>query len=198
MRSRNWRAYALNVSTYRLWPSAYSVSNTRLDLPEPLGPVTTVISPVRRSRSRFFRLCWRAPRMRISPRDELVDGSSLEVASSTSMTASDRFAAELIQEGLSNRERSILGMPPTCLCRRPNTHLARRPPCRARPFFTLRPHRHPRALVSYIQLRMPRVSRCAVVFYAWFNRYGVGSRRSTQARDGALYRGLMRCGHGAC
>src|SRR5690606_27868740 len=49
------------------WPSAYKVSNTRLDLPEPLGPVTTVSSPVRISRSRSLRLCCRAPRMRICP-----------------------------------------------------------------------------------------------------------------------------------
>jgi hypothetical protein len=28
-----------------------------------------VISPVRMSRSRFFRLCWRAPRMRMKPDD---------------------------------------------------------------------------------------------------------------------------------
>jgi hypothetical protein len=48
------RAERLDVAAL---PSAYSVSNTRLDLPDPLGPVTTVISPVRMSRSRFFRLC---------------------------------------------------------------------------------------------------------------------------------------------
>jgi hypothetical protein len=42
-------------------------------LPEPLGPVTTVISPVRMSRSRFFRLCWRAPRMRIRAHPALSD-----------------------------------------------------------------------------------------------------------------------------
>ena len=29
--------------------------------------VTTVSSPVRMSRSRFFKLCWRAPRMRMIP-----------------------------------------------------------------------------------------------------------------------------------
>ena len=38
---RNCRAYADSVSTYRRCPSAYSVSNAKLDFPEPLGPVNT-------------------------------------------------------------------------------------------------------------------------------------------------------------
>src|SRR6266436_1993836 len=39
------------------------VSNARLDLPLPLGPVTTVSFPSGRSRSIPLRLFWRAPRI---------------------------------------------------------------------------------------------------------------------------------------
>lgn len=39
---KNWRAYEDNDSTYLRWPSAYSVSNARDDLPEPESPVITI------------------------------------------------------------------------------------------------------------------------------------------------------------
>ena len=48
------------------------MSNTKLDLPEPLGPVTTVISLVRMSRFKFLSVCCRAPLIRISPSPESV------------------------------------------------------------------------------------------------------------------------------
>src|SRR5580658_5391473 len=51
---------------YRRWPSAYSVSNARLDLPEPETPVTTVMALWGIVTSIFFRLWTRAPRTRIS------------------------------------------------------------------------------------------------------------------------------------
>jgi len=38
------------------------LSNASDDLPEPIGPVTTVSAPNDSSTSRFFRLFWRAPR----------------------------------------------------------------------------------------------------------------------------------------
>src|SRR6186997_1767273 len=44
------------------------VSNARLDLPLPLGPVMTVIWPSGRSRSIPLRLFWRAPRISTQPR----------------------------------------------------------------------------------------------------------------------------------
>src|SRR5437762_11749101 len=43
------------------------VSNARLDLPLPLGPVTTVSFPSGRSRSIPLRLFWRAPRISTHP-----------------------------------------------------------------------------------------------------------------------------------
>src|ERR1700730_18685181 len=43
------------------------VSKARLDLPLPLGPVTTVNFPSGRSRSIPFRLFWRAPRIATQP-----------------------------------------------------------------------------------------------------------------------------------
>src|SRR6266581_7860520 len=43
------------------------VSNARLDLPLPLGPVTTVNLPSGRSRSMPLRLFWRAPRISMQP-----------------------------------------------------------------------------------------------------------------------------------
>src|ERR1044072_4098636 len=43
------------------------VSNARLDLPLPLGPVMTVSWPSGRSRSIPLRLFWRAPRISIQP-----------------------------------------------------------------------------------------------------------------------------------
>src|SRR5439155_14043263 len=48
-------------------PSAYSVSNARLDLPEPLTPVTTVSAPRGMSTRTSRRLCVRAPSMWIAP-----------------------------------------------------------------------------------------------------------------------------------
>jgi hypothetical protein len=41
------------------------VSNARLDLPEPLSPVTTTNSSRGMSMLTFFRVCSRAPRTRI-------------------------------------------------------------------------------------------------------------------------------------
>src|SRR5436190_22207886 len=46
------------------------VSNARLDLPLPLGPVTTVSFPSGRSRSITLRLFWRAPRISIQPHSD--------------------------------------------------------------------------------------------------------------------------------
>src|ERR1700723_2135783 len=66
MRSRNCRAYADSDSMYRLWPSAYSVSNARLDFPDPETPVTTVIALCGMVTSMVLRLWTRAPRTRIS------------------------------------------------------------------------------------------------------------------------------------
>ena len=64
--SRNWRAYAESDSTYRRWPSAYSVSNASELLPEPETPVRQ-ISLLRGSvTSTLRRLCSRAPRITIS------------------------------------------------------------------------------------------------------------------------------------
>ncbi|KAG1242876.1 hypothetical protein G6F65_022772 [Rhizopus arrhizus] len=63
---RNWRAYAERLSTYRRWPSAYSVSNASEDLPEPDKPVTTTSLWRGRSSETFLRLWVRAPRMRIA------------------------------------------------------------------------------------------------------------------------------------
>src|SRR4051812_7152796 len=60
---RNWRAYAESDSTYRRWPSAYTVSKAREDFPDPDRPVNTTSASRGRSRSTFFRLCSRAPRI---------------------------------------------------------------------------------------------------------------------------------------
>src|SRR5215471_6340545 len=43
------------------------VSKARLDLPLPLGPVTTVSFPNGRTRSKPLRLFWRAPRISTQP-----------------------------------------------------------------------------------------------------------------------------------
>src|SRR6185369_11170933 len=61
IRSRNWRAYGENVSTYRRWPSAYTVSKASDDFPDPDTPVTTVRVLWGISKSIFFRLWTRAP-----------------------------------------------------------------------------------------------------------------------------------------
>ena len=57
---RNWRAYELKLSTYRLCPSANRVSKAKELLPEPLTPVITTS----RLRGIFmltsFRLCTEA------------------------------------------------------------------------------------------------------------------------------------------
>ena len=42
---KNWRAYELRLSTYLLCPSAYNVSNAKLDLPEPETPEITTNLP---------------------------------------------------------------------------------------------------------------------------------------------------------
>src|SRR5579863_1699895 len=60
--SRNCRAYADSVSTYRRWPSAYIVSKANELFPDPDNPVTTV-KVLRGMRTWMScRLCWRAPR----------------------------------------------------------------------------------------------------------------------------------------
>src|SRR5207245_6465163 len=41
---------------------ALPISKARLDFPDPLNPVTTLKVFRGISRSKFFRLCWRAPR----------------------------------------------------------------------------------------------------------------------------------------
>src|SRR6266516_5618578 len=46
------------------------VSNARLDLPLPLGPVTTVNFPSGRSTSTPLRLFWRAPRISMQPHSD--------------------------------------------------------------------------------------------------------------------------------
>src|SRR5882757_9207338 len=46
---------------YRRWPSASSVSNARLDFPEPLGPVKTTSFRLGTAISSILRLCSRAP-----------------------------------------------------------------------------------------------------------------------------------------
>jgi hypothetical protein len=53
---------ALDVATLALGVDGVEA---RLDLPEPDRPVSTTSLPRGRSRSRDFRLCWRAPRIRI-------------------------------------------------------------------------------------------------------------------------------------
>src|SRR5690625_1560916 len=65
IRSKNWRAEGLNVSTYRRCPSAYRVSKANELLPEPETPVMTVISLALKSTERFLRLFCFAPMMRI-------------------------------------------------------------------------------------------------------------------------------------
>ena len=62
---RNWRAYADSDSTYRRWPSAYSVSNARLDFPEPDSPVMTTSLSRGIATVTSLRLCSRAPRITI-------------------------------------------------------------------------------------------------------------------------------------
>src|SRR5579875_1617914 len=63
MRSRNCRAYADRLSTYRRWPSAYTVSNASELLPEPDTPLTTVKALCGISTSIPLRLWVRAPRI---------------------------------------------------------------------------------------------------------------------------------------
>ena len=58
---KNWRAYAENVSIYRLCPSAKIVSNAKEDLPLPLKPVNTTNLFLGIFRSTFFKLCSLAP-----------------------------------------------------------------------------------------------------------------------------------------
>src|SRR3954468_4953341 len=62
---RHWRAYADSDSTYRRWPSAYSVSNASDDLPEPDGPVITTRRCFGSSSRSTWRLCSWAPSMMI-------------------------------------------------------------------------------------------------------------------------------------
>src|SRR5580704_16675962 len=73
---------------YRRWPSAYSVSNARLDLPEPETPVTTVIALCGIVKSRFFRLWTRAPRTRISS----ISPGIVAVVAATAASGSRRSA----------------------------------------------------------------------------------------------------------
>src|SRR5512137_1127247 len=66
MMPRNCRAYEERDSTYRRCPSAYSVSNASVDLPEPETPVMTTNLSRGIVTLIFLRLCWRAPLMMIS------------------------------------------------------------------------------------------------------------------------------------
>ena len=59
--STNCRAYALIASRNRRCPSAKTISNASVLLPEPLTPVTTTNFPRGMAMLRFFRLCSRAP-----------------------------------------------------------------------------------------------------------------------------------------
>ena len=60
--ARTGTYYVDMLSKKRRWPSWNKVSNARLDLPEPDGPVTTVKRSSGISQSMPFRLCVRAPR----------------------------------------------------------------------------------------------------------------------------------------
>ena len=53
------------LSKKRRWPSAKRMSKARVDLPEPLRPVTTTMPSRGMSTEIFLRLCSRAPRTRI-------------------------------------------------------------------------------------------------------------------------------------
>ena len=57
----NCLAYEERLSIYRLWPSAYNVSNASEDLPEPDKPVITVNLFLGISTLMFFKLCNLAP-----------------------------------------------------------------------------------------------------------------------------------------
>ena len=52
---RNCLAYADKDSTYLLWPSAYRVSNAKLDFPDPDNPVMTTSLSLGMSISIFLR-----------------------------------------------------------------------------------------------------------------------------------------------
>src|SRR5690606_40559020 len=65
IRAMNWRAYALRLSAYRRWPSANRVSIVRDDFPDPETPVTTTSLLRGMPTLTFFRLCTRAPLIRI-------------------------------------------------------------------------------------------------------------------------------------
>ena len=58
---RNCLAYADKDSTYLLCPSAYRVSNAKLDFPDPDNPVMTTSLSLGISISIFLRLCCLAP-----------------------------------------------------------------------------------------------------------------------------------------
>src|SRR5437763_877148 len=60
--SRNWRAYVDRLSMYFRCPSAKTVSNASVDLPDPDRPVTTTSWSRGMSTEMFLRLCSRAPR----------------------------------------------------------------------------------------------------------------------------------------
>ena len=66
MRSRNWRAWGAEGLDVAALPLGIQRVEDRLDLPEPLGP-SPPSSRRCGCRVRFFRLCWRAPRMRMLP-----------------------------------------------------------------------------------------------------------------------------------
>ncbi len=61
----NWRAYELKLSAYLLCPSANKVSIVSDDLPEPETPVTTINLFLGISTVTFYRLCIRAPLIRM-------------------------------------------------------------------------------------------------------------------------------------
>src|SRR5258708_11038925 len=58
---KNCLAYDDKLSTYLRCPSAYTVSNAREDFPLPESPVKTTSLFLGISKSRFLRLCSRAP-----------------------------------------------------------------------------------------------------------------------------------------
>src|SRR5207248_7912138 len=76
------------------------VSKAREDLPLPLGPVTTVSSPSRRSRSMPLRLFWRAPRIATQPcsADAVTHGVSTVFAPLFESTGDNRRARSGAQD----------------------------------------------------------------------------------------------------
>ena len=68
IRFKNCRAYELRLSAYRRCPSAYNVSIASDDLPDPDTPVITINLRRGISTVTFFKLCMRAPLIRMGER----------------------------------------------------------------------------------------------------------------------------------